>query len=1090
MQPICEEIWDSKYRLKDTHGQPIDDSIDDTWRRVARALADVEQLPDTWYPKFLWALQNGAIPAGRIVSNAGARAHKPATSLINCTVSGAIDDSMDGIMTSLHEAALTLKAGCVAPGTQVFTDRGLTTADAAVEQGHQQILCYDRERGRFEMRAIERHLRVNVPRDENIEIRSNGTTLVTSIKHPVLVYRDGRLLYVRADEVCMEDGLVHHHFPWDAPMERTQEAWFAGAHLGDGSAYPKRIDYHPSRSAWRQRAEAAGQRLVFKIRAAGREVVERYAHFFQRFYDCQANVVQAVTPNNTPVWDFTVASFKASAASGLFDNQCGKKSHTLHIPAWIAAHPERHFLPFLAGIVDTDGTVSTERGSVIIATASQRFTAELANLLALFGVHAGITQSCPRSHDYRGKTIVDRGGWTVKISDSDFLRIVASYMADSGKKRRIHDHASQAGQYDRYRLPQSLRAALETEWDRLGHTERQQLGFYHGYHRATAVSRIWLDRWQARFPHLAELIDFARTLRPVEGIRRNLPIAATFYDFTVERHNNYLAGNGGMMVIHNCGIGYEFSTLRPRGAHVSGAGASTSGPLLFMDIFDAMCATVSSAGGRRGAQMGTFDIRHPDVVEFIKAKRVNGRLRKFNLSLLVTDAFMRAVEEDGDWVLEFPGYSDVQKKLKARELWDLIMRSTYDYAEPGVLFIDQLNRLNNNWFCEDIRATNPCGEQGLPFYGACLLGSIDLTKFVEEPFTISARFDLDRYKRVVAIFTRMLDNVVEIANLPLPKQREELRRKRRHGMGVTGLGSALALLGIRYGSPGACSFTEVVMRNTAEIGWRVGVELAKEKGPAPIMDELFEVTPAIIARFPSLAGESLHIGDEALGKHLFALGSYYLDQLRGDRPDLIQDLRIHGSRFTHHTSIAPTGTISLAFANNASNGIEPSFSHRYFRNLTKQGRKTREQVEVFSAEAHLWRELHGDEPFPKWFVTADEVTPKEHIDVQAAAQKWVDSSISKTINIPSDYPYEEFKEVYQYAYEQGLKGCATFRFNPEMQQGVLVKEKDLGNTQYRFTLADGSTVDARGNEEIEYEGETHSAANLFDAIKEGTYGRF
>lgn len=651
MQSICEEIWDSKYRLKDTHGRPIDDSIDATWCRVARALADVEQLPDIWYPKFLWALRHGAIPAGRIISNAGAGQHKPATSLINCTVSGTIEDSMDGIMTSLHEAALTLKAGC--------------------------------------------------------------------------------------------------------------------------------------------------------------------------------------------------------------------------------------------------------------------------------------------------------------------------------------------------------------------------------------------------------------------------------------------------------GIGYEFSTLRPRGAHVSGAGASTSGPLPFMDIFDAMCATVSSAGGRRGAQMGTFDIRHPDVVEFIKAKRTNGRLRKFNLSLLLTDAFMRAVEEDEDWTLEFlAGYSDVQKRLKARELWDLIMRSTYDYAEPGVLFVDRYNELNNNWFCEEIRATNPCAEQGLPPYGACLLGSIDLTKFVRDPFTLNAYFDWDTYKKAVALFTRMLDNVVEIANLPLPRQREELRRKRRHGMGVTGLGSAMAMVGIRYGSLKSCDFTETIMREMARIGWEVGVELAKEKGPAPIMDEMFEITPAILAHIPPEFNPKLQVGMPVPGRYLLARGSRYLRNLGILDSNLIQDIATHGSRFTHHTSVAPTGTISLAFANNASNGIEPSFSHRYFRNLTKQGRKTREQVEVFSAEAQLWRDLHGDEPFPEGFVTADEVTPKEHIDVQAAAQKWVDSSISKTINIPSDYPYEEFKEVYRYAYEQGLKGCATFRFNPAMQQGVLVKEKDLENTQYRFTLADGSTVDARGNEEIEYEGETHSAANLFEAIKEGTYGRF
>ncbi|HKK04370.1 MAG TPA: ribonucleotide reductase N-terminal alpha domain-containing protein, partial [Gammaproteobacteria bacterium] len=831
IQEASADIWDKKYRLKAKDGTIIDATVDDTYKRVARALADVEEEDkrEHWYERFLWALRRGAIPAGRITSNAGALAHKPATSTINCTVSGTVGDSMNDILEKVHEAGLTLKAGCVAPNTTVVTEHGVVTAQRAVEERHEQMLCYDREQGRFEMRRIERHMTTHVPREENIEIVSSGTALKTSIKHPVLVYRAGRLTYVRADEIRADDGLVQHTFAWQADPSEALRAWFAGAHLGDGSAYEKRHAYKPSRKVWADKARAAGRRLVFKIRAAEREVVERYAAFFRAFCNSQARVTAAATPTGTPVWDYTVASFDASRAAELIDHQVGKKTDTLRVPAWVAEHPERHFLPFLAGLIDTDGTVGTERGSASIATQSHAFAEQLKGLLGLFGVHGAITVRRSREHLYQGNVIRDCGGAMLNISDSAFLARVAEHMADSGKRARIRKHASQPGQYDRYVLPEALREALAAECERLDHTERQSLGFYHGYHRREVISRVWLDRWQARFPHLGELIDFARTLRPVEAVRRGLDIGETFYDFTVEKHHNYLAGENGLMVIHNCGIGYEFSTLRPKGAYVSGAGAYTSGPLSFMDIYDKMCFTVSSAGGRRGAQMATFEVGHPDVMDFIRAKRENGRLRQFNLSLLITAEFMEAVKNDTEWQLAFPmsekeaadvdladasqvvwrewpkkdGYltngaglvaCKVYRTLKARHLWNMIMTATYDFAEPGFILIDKVNEMNNNWFCENIRATNPCGEQPLPPYGSCLLGSVNLTKFVREPFTDKAHFDWDEYREVVAVFTRMLDNVVEINGLPLEEQRNEIMSKRRHGMGFLGLGSTLTML--------------------------------------------------------------------------------------------------------------------------------------------------------------------------------------------------------------------------------------------------------------------------------------------------------
>ena len=594
----------------------------------------------------------------------------------------------------------------------------------------------------------------------------------------------------------------------------------------------------------------------------------------------------------------------------------------------------------------------------------------------------------------------------------------------------------------------------------------------------------------------------------------------------------------GLTLKAGCGIGYEFSTLRPKGAYVTGAGAYTSGPLSFMDIYDKTCFTVSSAGGRRGAQMGTFDVGHPDVEDFIKAKREDGRLRQFNLSLLITEEFIKAVKEDEDWSLAFPldpnlpeakvmnledptqiiwrewttshGYitnddglvaCKVYKILKARQLWDLIMDSTYQYAEPGFILIDKVNEMNNNWFDENIRATNPCGEQPLPEYGSCLLGSVNLTRFVKNAFTDEATFNWENFRKVVGVFTRMLDNVVEINGLPIRQQRDEIFRKRRHGMGFLGLGSAMTMMQMKYGSQASLEFTEQVSKELAVTGWKIALELSKEKGPAPIFEEEFTITQEMLKQRPEMIRDGWKPGDKLPGRILHAKYSRYMQKIAEVEPELVEGLSEIGARFTHHSSIAPTGTISLSIGNNVSNGIEPSFDHHYFRNVIREKKKTKEKVDVYSFELLSYMHLvnpnvdheagsEADNKLPDYFVTTEDITPKEHVDVQSASQKWIDSSISKTANVPTDFKYEDFKDIYLYAHDKGLKGCTTFRFNPEAFQGVLVKEKDLEKTLYTFVLDDGKEIQIPGNEEVEYDGEIHTAANLFDALKEGYYGKF
>jgi ribonucleoside-diphosphate reductase alpha chain len=467
------------------------------------------------------------------------------------------------------------------------------------------------------------------------------------------------------------------------------------------------------------------------------------------------------------------------------------------------------------------------------------------------------------------------------------------------------------------------------------------------------------------------------------------------------------------------GIGYDFSTLRPKGALVQGVGADASGPVSFMDVWDAMCRTIMSAGSRRGAMMATLRVDHPDIEDFIAAKRTPGRLSNFNLSVLVSDAFMAAVKADADWTLTFGGKTF--RTLKAKALWDSIMRSTFDYAEPGVIFIDRINSQNNLGYCETIAATNPCGEQPLPPYGACLLGSINLARLVKHAFTDQAALDVTELEKLTATAVRMMDNAIDVSRFPLEAQAQEARAKRRIGLGVTGLADALIFCKVKYGSPRSLELIRTWLAAISHAAYRASVELARQKGPFP----LYDMNP-YLAR-----------------PHIQALP-----------PDIYNAIAAHGIRNSLLTSIAPTGTISL-FADNVSSGIEPVFAFSYTRKVVQPDGARREQ-QVSDYAVRLFRERFGaDTALPDYFVTAQTLSPSDHLAVQAAAQPFIDSAISKTINVPAGISFADFEQVYAQAYESGCKGCTTYRPNEVTGSVLSVEEPHASPVEEPLAKTDG-----------------------------------
>jgi ribonucleoside-diphosphate reductase alpha chain len=540
----------------------------------------------------------------------------------------------------------------------------------------------------------------------------------------------------------------------------------------------------------------------------------------------------------------------------------------------------------------------------------------------------------------------------------------------------------------KYRLKTAAGApvdkTIEDSWLRVAKTLAQ----------AEPEPEPWRDRFYRALEHFA-FLPGGRILAGA-GAERTVTLFNCFVMGTVP---DDMAGifdhlkEAALTLQQGGGIGYDFSPLRPKGAPVEGVGADASGPLSFMDVWDAMCRTIMSAGQRRGAMMATLRCDHPDIEAFIEAKATPDRLRMFNLSVLVTDAFIEAVRTDAPWTLNFGGTAT--RKIQARALWGKIMRATYDTAEPGVIFIDRINRRNNLWYCEEIHATNPCGEQPLPPYGACLLGSINLAALVRDPFAADATLDLDRLRELVPTAVRMLDNAIDVSRFPLPQQRHEALSKRRIGLGIAGLADALIMCGARYGDAEAIALTERWLAALRRAAYLASIEIAKEKGTFPLFD-----------RENYLKGESVQELDA----------------------DVREAIAAHGIRNALVTSVAPTGTISL-LADNISSGLEPVFSFQHTRHILMPDGH-REPQAVSDHAYRLFRRLHGEEaPLPDAFVDTRTLSPAAHLIMQATVQKYIDSSVSKTINLPADISLEDFETVYLQAYDLGCKGCTTYRPN-------------------------------------------------------------
>ncbi|MCF6263540.1 MAG: ribonucleoside-diphosphate reductase [Xanthomonadales bacterium] len=1075
LQSASLDIWDKKYRLKDKNGNAVDESIDDTFIRVARALSEVEldqEKREHWYQEFLWALRRGAIPAGRITSNAGAQEHKPATSTINCTVSGIVEDSMHGILDKVHEAGLTLKAGCgigyefstlrpkgaYVSGAGAHTSGPLSFMDiydkmcftvssaggrrgaqmATFEVGHPDVMEFvraKREAGR--LRQFNCSLLITNEFMQAVESEQNWP-----LAFPISKKDADDIELADAEQVIWRD--------WP-----TTEGYITNE---VGEVACKIYKQIPSRRLWDM------------IMASTYDFAEPGFILIDSINDTNNNWfcenIRATNPCVTAdTWVQTdtgpkqVADLIGTSFTALVDGISHKSGEqgffrTANKPVLRLETTEGYSLKLTADHRLRRVSKFTRYSTETEWCAASELIAGDRVLLNDHRQQASWLGSYNRDQGYLMGLLLGDG--TVK-TDKTILSVWSQAMTVNGDAGGI-DAGTQSV------MTEAL-AAVKT----LPHRSD-----FNGWQAVSGRSEYRLST--AAIGGLADTLGFSPGNKHITA-----PVESASSEFYRGFLRGFFDADGSVQGTQKKGVSVRLSQ-----SHLQDLQA-VQRMLLRLGIASTVYRNRREAGkrllpdGRGGKQEYQCKANHELIIS-------GESIRQFK---------------------QLIGFADVRKQARLEQLLESYQRDlnrerfvarvvsvkaagvedVYDVQVPGI----------NTFDANGLHAHN-CGEQPLPPYGACLLGSINLTRYVEKPFTEEASFNWDDYHKTVKIFSRMLDNVVDINGLPLAQQRAEIERKRRHGMGFLGLGSSLTMQQMKYGSPESLEFTEKVSREMALAGWEEALELSREKGPAPIMNEVFEVTQKMLRQRPEMIADGYKLGDKVAGKVLFAKYSRYMQKIAKFRPELVAALAEEGARWTHHTSIAPTGTISLSLGNNVSNGIEPSFAHHYSRNVIREGRKSKEKVEVYSYELLAYREYINaqampnsdkvEEKLPDYFITADSVAPCEHVDVQAAAQIWIDSSISKTANVPTDYPYEDFKDIYMYAWKKGLKGCTTFRFNPEAFQGVLVKEEDLEKTIYRFVLDDGQIVEVKGNEEIDYDGEIHTAANLFDALKEGYYGKF
>jgi ribonucleoside-diphosphate reductase alpha chain len=1074
-QEASIDIWEKKYRLCAKDGTPLDRSMDDTYKRVARALADVEreEVREHWYEQFVWALRKGTIPAGRITSNAGAQEHKPATSTINCTVSGTILDSMDDILAKVHEAGLTLKSGCgIGYEFSTMRPRGAYVSGAgAFTSGPLSFMdIYDKmcftvssaggrrgaQMGTFDIGHPDVMDFIRAKREAGRLRQFNLSLLVTDeFMQAVKKDQEWKLAFpVTAREVDGEDLHDTSKYTWrEWPTTR-------GYVTNDsGLVCCKVYKSVPARRMWDVIMSS-----TYDFAEPGFVLIDRVNEMNNNWW-CEN--IRATNPCVTAdTWVHT--SEGPRQVSQLIGRQFGARldGHD-HLSA-----AEGFFLTATKPVV----RMKTVEGFALRLTADHRVRRVAASTrwtqttewCAAGELQPGdrVVLNNHRSNIAWGGAHTREEGYLLGLLMGDGV-LTSDKAVLSVWSAAAEANGTQGG------ISNGVRALMrEAEQAARTLTHRSDFGGWHEIPR----------RGEYRLT-LGALKSLAESVGMSAGKKEITPVLE---QSSSECYRGFLRGffdaDGSVQGDQVKGVSVRLSQSNlPRLQAVQRM-------LLRLGIVscvyrDRRVAGTSvlpdGKGGERAyATLAQHELiisgdnlaRFAEVIGFAdtdKADRLTRALGRYRRELNRERFFaeVECLEDDG-------------------------IEAVYDVQVPGV----------NAFDANGLHAHN-CGEQPLPPYGSCLLGSINLTRFVLEPFTEDARFDWEEFRKAVKVFTRMLDNVVEINGLPLGQQRDEITRKRRHGMGFLGLGSAITMQCMRYGSKKSVAFAQNVSREMALAGWEAALELSREKGPAPIMLEEFAVTAEMLRKRPEMARDGWRIGQSVPGRILHAKYSRYMQRVAEAAPELVDELAEVGGRFTHHSSIAPTGTISLSLANNASNGIEPSFAHHYFRNVIREGKKSKEKVDVFSFELLAYRHMvnpkampngktQGVDQLPDYFTTSDDVTPKEHVDIQAAAQLWVDSSISKTANVPTDYNYEDFKDIYLYAHEQGLKGCTTFRFNPEAFQGVLVKEEDLKNTTYVFTLEDGTEMKVKGDEEIEYDGERHSAANLYDALKEGYYGKF